>query len=114
MINTSDNLSNNNFLFYKYVLKKRGFDVIYTGGILPASEVIEMYKIKPFDFLVVNSSGFDFSKKKIGYFSNIGKSLMIKKIILTDFPDEKERKFQDKIVVTRDPADFINCADNLR
>ncbi len=114
MINTSDILSENNFLFYKYVLKKRGFDVIYTGGILPASEVIEMYKIKPFDFLVVNSSGFDFSKKKIGYFSNIGKSLMIKKIILTDFPDEKERKLQDKILITRDPAGFIDCADNLR
>lgn len=114
MINTSDNLSDNNFLFYKYVLKKRGFDVIYTGGILPASEVIEIYKIKPFDFLVVNSSGFDFAKKKIGYFTNIGKSLMIKKIILTDFPEEKERKQQDKITVTKDPAGFISCADNLR
>ncbi|MDQ1332815.1 MAG: merR-type protein, partial [Bacteroidota bacterium] len=45
MINTSDNLSDNNFLFYKYALKKRGYDVIYTGGILPASEVIEIYKI---------------------------------------------------------------------
>jgi MerR family transcriptional regulator, light-induced transcriptional regulator len=114
MINTSDNLSDNNFLFYKYVLKKRGFDVIYTGGILPASEVIEIYKIKPFDFLVVNSSGFDFAKKKIGYFTNIGKSLMIKKIILTDFPEEKERKQQDKLAVTRDPAGFISCVDNLR
>jgi DNA-binding transcriptional MerR regulator len=114
MINTSDNFSDNNFLFYKYVLKKRGFDVIYTGGILPASEVIEIFKIKPFDYLVVNSSGFDFAKKKIVYFSNIGKSLMIKKIILTDFPEFKERKQQDKLVVTRDPAGFINCIESLR
>jgi MerR family transcriptional regulator, light-induced transcriptional regulator len=114
MINTSDNFSDNNFLFYKYVLKKRGFDVIYTGGILPASEVIEIFKIKPFDYLVVNSSGFDFAKKKIGYFNNIGKSLMIKKIILTDFPEFKERKQQDKLVVTRDPAGFISCIESLR
>jgi DNA-binding transcriptional MerR regulator len=114
MINTSDNFSDNNFLFYKYVLKKRGFDVIFTGGILPASEVIEIYKIKPFDYLVVNSSGFDFAKKKIGYFNNIGKSLMIKKIILTDFPEDKERKQQDKLVVTRDPAGFISCINSLR
>lgn len=62
MINTYDVLSDINFHFYKYVLRKRGFDVIYTGGLLPASEVVEIFKIKPFDYLVVNSSGFDFSR----------------------------------------------------
>ena len=73
-----------------------------------------MFKIKPFDYLVVNSSGFDFAKKKIGYFSNIGKSLMIKKIILTDFPDEIDRKQQEKLAITRDPAEFISYTENLR
>ena len=71
MINTTDNLTDNNFLFYKYVLKKRGYDVIFTGGTLPASEVIEIYKIKSFEYLVINSSGFDFAEKKTGYFSSI-------------------------------------------
>ncbi len=94
MINTSDNLSDNNFLFYKYALKKRGYDVIFTGGILPASEVIEIHKIKSFDYLVVNSSAFDFGRKKIGYFSSIGKSLFIKKIILTDYPEPHEKRFR--------------------
>jgi DNA-binding transcriptional MerR regulator len=114
MINTSDNLTDNNFLFYKYVLKKRGFDVIFTGGILPASEVIEIYKIKPFDYLVVNSNSFDFASKKVGYFNNIGKSLRIKKIILTDSPLDNEKKLSDKLVISRDPEDFINCVEGLR
>jgi DNA-binding transcriptional MerR regulator len=114
MINTSDNLSDNNFLFYKYVLKKRGFDVIYTGGILPSSEVIEIFKIKPFEYLVVNSGGFDFARKRISYFNNLGKSLMIKKIILSDFPEVPEKKSQDRLITTSDPADFIKCIDNLR
>ncbi|HEX2920735.1 MAG TPA: MerR family transcriptional regulator [Bacteroidales bacterium] len=113
MINTSENLTDNNFLFYKYVLKKRGFDVIFTGGILPASEVIEIHKIKPFDYLVVNSSAFDFAEKKIDYFSNIGKSLMIKKIILTDTPEEATGKPSDKIITTRDPSSFIKVVDSL-
>jgi DNA-binding transcriptional MerR regulator len=106
MINTSDNLSDNNFLFYKYVLKKRGFDVIFTGGILPASEVIEIHKIKPFDYLVVNSSAFDFARKKIGYFSSIGRSLLIRKIILTDYPEFQEKKIPENILITRNPEDF--------
>lgn len=112
MINTSDNLSDNNFLFYKYVLKKRGCDVIFTGGILPASEVVEMYKIKSFDYLIVNSGAFDFAQKKLGYFNSIGKSLMIKKIILTDSP-EKESKHYDKLVMVKDPANFITLAETI-
>jgi MerR family transcriptional regulator, light-induced transcriptional regulator len=113
MINTSDNLTDNNFLFYKYALRKRGFDVIFTGGILPSSEVIEIYKIKPFDYLVVNSSAFDFAEKKIGYFTSIGKSLMIKKTILTDSPEEYNNKSYDRLVLTKDPAEFIKVIDSL-
>jgi MerR family transcriptional regulator, light-induced transcriptional regulator len=114
MINTSDNLTDNNFLFYKYALKKRGFDVIFTGGILPATEVIEIHKIKPFEYLVVNSSAFDFTEKKIGYFNSIGKSLMIKKIILTDSPEVLSKKSYDKIVISRDPTHFIKTINSLR
>jgi len=114
MINTSDNLTDNNFLFYKYALKKRRFDVIFTGGILPSSEVIEMHKIKSFDYLVVNSSAFDFAEKKIGYFSRIGKSLMIKKIILTDSPDDHGKKSFDNLIMTKDPAGFIKAIDSLK
>ncbi|HLP73461.1 MAG TPA: MerR family transcriptional regulator [Bacteroidales bacterium] len=113
MINTSDNLTDNNFLFYKYVLKKRGYDVIFTGGILPASEVVEIHKIKPFEYLVVNSSAFDFAEKKIGYFNNVGKSLMLKKIILTDSPEDESKKAYDKIMLSRDPADFIKVVESL-
>jgi DNA-binding transcriptional MerR regulator len=114
MINTSDNLTDNNFLFYKYALKKRGFDVIFTGGILPSSEVIEMHKIKPFDFLVVNSSAFDFAEKKIEYFNTIGSTLHLKKIILTDSPEEFSRKNYDRLILTKDPASFIKAIDSLR
>ncbi len=114
MINTSDNLTDNNFLFYKFALKKRGYDVIFTGGILPSSEVVEMHKIKSFDYLVVNSSAFDFAEKKIGYFSSIGKSLMIKKIILTDSPDDHSKKSFDNLIMTKDPAGFIKAIDSLK
>jgi DNA-binding transcriptional MerR regulator len=114
MINTSDNLTDNNFLFYKYALKKRGYDVIFTGGILPASEVIEIHKIKPFEYLIVNSSAFDFAKKKIGYFSSIGKSLLIRKIILTDYPEQPEKKTPDNIIITKNPADFLKSISALK
>jgi DNA-binding transcriptional MerR regulator len=114
MINTSDNLTDNNFLFYKYALRKRGFDVIFTGGILPASEVVEIFKIKPFDYLVVNSSAFDFAEKKIAYFSSIGKSLKIRKTIFTDSPEEYKNKSYDNLLLTGEPAEFLKVIDTLQ
>jgi len=114
MINTSDNLSDNNFLFYKYALKKRGYDVIFTGGILPSSEVIEIHKIKSYEYLVVNSSAYDFARKKIGYFSSIGKSLFIKKIIFTDYPESQEKKIPENILIAKTPEDFIKTISDLK
>jgi MerR family transcriptional regulator, light-induced transcriptional regulator len=113
MINTSDSITDNNFLFYKYALKKRGFDVIFTGGILPASEVVEIHRIKSFDYLVVNSSSFDFDEKKIHYFSTISKELMLKKIILSDSPEEPSPLKNDKLIITRDPSDFLKAIQQL-
>jgi MerR family transcriptional regulator, light-induced transcriptional regulator len=108
MINTSDNFSDSNFLFYKYALRKRGFEVLFTGDILPASEVIEMHKIKPFKLLVVNSGSFDYAKKKTEYFNSIGKLLQLKKIVFTDYPEAPAKKTPEKIILASDPADFID------
>jgi MerR family transcriptional regulator, light-induced transcriptional regulator len=113
MINTSESIADNNFLFYKYALKKRGFDVIFTGGILPSSEVVEIHRIKSFDFLVVNSSSFDFDEKKISYFSALGKDLMLKKIILTDSPEVPALNKNGKLIVTCDPSDFLKAIESL-
>jgi DNA-binding transcriptional MerR regulator len=113
MINTSETITDNNFLFYKYALKKRGFDVIFTGGILPASEVVEIHRIKSFDLLVVNSSSFDFDEKKISYFTALGKELMLKKIILTDSPEAPALNKNGKLILTSDPSDFLRAIESL-
>jgi DNA-binding transcriptional MerR regulator len=114
MINTSENFSDNNFLFYKYVLKKGGFSVIFTGGTLPAPEVLEIHKIKPFKYLIVNSGAFDFARKKIEYFSNVGRSLSLKKIIFTDYPGNADKRAPEIIILSHDPADFIKKVNLLK
>jgi len=114
MINITGNLFDNNYLFYKYALKKRGFDVIFTGGILPASELIEIHKIKPFKNLAVNSGAFDFAEKKFEYFGNLSKSLNLNKIIFTDYPGLPGKIISEKIIITKDPQDFINKISLIR
>jgi MerR family transcriptional regulator, light-induced transcriptional regulator len=113
MINTSESITDNNFLFYKYALKKRGFDVIFTGGILPASEVVEIHRIKSFDYLVVNSSSFDFDEKRINYFSSLCKNLGLNKIIFTDSPEVPALNKNGTLIVTSDPSDFLKAIESL-
>ncbi len=112
MINISDPMWENNFLFYKYLLRKKGYDVIFSGGVLPPSEVIEIYKIKPFNYLIVNAGVFNFTDSKIGYFSNLGRSLFIKKIIFTDIPDTEEIEIPDNILISGNPQDFPGLIDS--
>lgn len=114
MINMSDYLSDDNFLFYKYILRKRGYEVIYTGGTLPASEVSEIHKVKAFKILIINSGSFDFDSKRLEYFRNIAKLHSIKKVMLTDYPGNIDRKSAEKILITKDPSDFISKISYLK
>ncbi len=39
---------------------------------------------------------------------------MLKKIILTDFPEEYSKKSYDKLIITKDPVHFIKTIESLR
>ena len=39
---------------------------------------------------------------------------MIKKIVFTDSPEETDRKYSDKMIITRDPASFLRYIEGLR
>ena len=69
---------------------------------------------KPFEFLIANSGSFDFAEKKTGYFNSIGKSLMLKKIILTDSSKKNSKKSYEKLLFVSDPAHFIKSIETLR
>jgi hypothetical protein len=74
---------------------------------------VEIHRIKSFDFLVVNSSSFDFDEKKISYFSALGKELMLKKIILTDSPEAPSLNKNSRLILTSDPSDFLKAIESL-
>jgi hypothetical protein len=76
--------------------------------------VVEMHRIKSFDYLIVNSSSFDFDEKKIDYFTTIGKDLEIKKVILTDSPEDPAPVTNDNIIVTSNPAQFLMSIDSIK
>lgn len=113
MINSSAGVADNNFLFYKYALKKRGFDVIFTGGVLPLSETIEIHKVRSFEYLIVNMNQYNLDNKQTSYFSSLIKSLKIKKVIFTDVTESDDIKKDDKIVLTKEPSHFLEVINSI-
>ncbi|MDR2887337.1 MAG: MerR family transcriptional regulator [Bacteroidales bacterium] len=107
------NFTENNFLFYKYVLKKRGFNIIYPGGVIPVSEIFDMYMVKPFEYAVINCNSFDFTEKKVAYFQNIAKSLMLKKIIFTDFAGPIPHRSENVLNYCTTPDNFVQFVDSI-
>ncbi len=112
MINTTYNQNEINFLFYRYSLRKRNFEVIFPGGILPVTAAAEIYKIRPFDFLVVNSNSLNYLRKMSGPVMDIGRSLMLKRIIFADAQQNDSVK-NNIMIITSSPEDFIRTIDNL-
>jgi DNA-binding transcriptional MerR regulator len=113
MVNLYDRWYDNNLLFYRYILKKRGFDLIYPGGSLPPTEVVEIHKIKPFQYLAVNSGTYGSEDNLIEYFSKVARQLKIKKIIFTDHLAKVKKQPDEKMLFSKDPAGFIKLIDSL-
>jgi len=113
MVNLSDRWYDNNLPFYRYILKKRGFDLIYPGGTLPPTEVVEIHKIKPFQYLTINTGTYGSEDKLIEYFSKVARQLKIKKIIFTDHLAKVKKQSDEKMLFSKDPAGFIKLIDSL-
>ncbi len=114
VISTSEYHSENNFLFYKYILKKNRFDVIFSGGVLPASEVAEIHKIKPFSVLIIDSGPLQLSAANIEYFSNLGRSLLVRKILFADYNGFGLARLPENIITSSDPEDFNRKIPDLK
>jgi len=54
IINMGDNEIENNLIFLKYLLRKKGFDVIYTEGTLTLNDIRDIHSVRPFTVLALN------------------------------------------------------------
>jgi len=93
-------------LFIKYLLKKRGFDVIYTDGILSADEVSAIQLIKPFALLVINTGTVIPDEELKELLVSLAKKLKLRKIIVTGRNEPIENLSDSKIKFAFTPAEM--------
>jgi MerR family transcriptional regulator, light-induced transcriptional regulator len=100
-------------LFIKYLLRKRGYDVVYTDDELSIDEICSIQLIKPYSVLILNTGPVITGEEIKELSSALIKKLKLRKIIITG-PDKPGTGLNDnkfKFAIT--PAEMSAVVDNM-
>jgi len=100
-------------LFTKYLLRKRGYEVIYTGGELSAGEIAAIQVIKPFSVLVLNT-GANISLSEIKDLASLLiKKLKLRKVIIAGHENILTPITDNRISYAGNPSEIVSLINNL-
>jgi len=114
VVNTTGPGSEIDMLFCRYVIRNLGFDVIYPGDQLPPIEISEIHKMRPFSYLVMSYNSSNSDVRPLELYSKLGNELGLKKIIVTDSPDEKDYKRLKNLIVAESPIQFYDIIQKIQ
>jgi MerR family transcriptional regulator, light-induced transcriptional regulator len=102
-------------LFYQYILKKRGFNVVYLGQSVPVEEVKRYEQIRKFDFIITSKTNF-YSDEDLQLLVDGVCTHFQSKIILftgSQFID-KAMKFPPNARYFKDSEELLNITQHLQ
>ncbi|MBE0675287.1 MAG: MerR family transcriptional regulator [Bacteroidales bacterium] len=109
VLNTTGEAADIPLLFCRYVIRNLGFDVISPGEKLPAGEITEIHKMRPFNILVMSYNGTGSDSRSLDYYSKLGKMLGLSRIIVTDMPEDENYTAYSNITIAASPDSFYNA-----
>jgi len=113
IVNLGDSEAENNLIFLKYLLRKRGFDVVYTEGTLSAAEIEGIHSIKPFTVLALNIPASEPDEEVKNFCSRLTRELKLKKVLVTGRYENSGSWSEGKTEVACSPAALAAWADKL-
>jgi DNA-binding transcriptional MerR regulator len=113
IINLSSSDAENNLIFLKYILRNRGFDVVYTEGTLSSGEIEGIHSIKPFTLMAINIPSSEPDDEVKGFCNKITKELKLKKVLVLGRYENSNSWVEGKTEVASSPAALIAWADKL-
>ncbi len=113
ILNLGDNEVENNLVFLKYLLRKKGFDVVYTEGTLSVEDVRGIHSIKPFNILAVNLPASEPDDEVKKFCNTLIRELRLKKILATGRYDNSGSWIKGKTEAVCSPSGVAEWADSL-
>jgi DNA-binding transcriptional MerR regulator len=113
IINLGDTEAENNLVFLKYLLRKRGIDVVYTESTLPAADISGIHSVKPFNILVVNVPASEPDDEVKRFCRSLAGELKLRKVLVTGRYDSSGTWSSGKTEAVCSPAGLAEWADSL-
>ncbi|MHC1730496.1 MAG: MerR family transcriptional regulator [Bacteroidales bacterium] len=113
IINLGSTESENNLVFLKYLLRKKGFNVVYTEGTLSADDIRGIHSVRPFAVLALNLPATEPDEEVRGFCSSMAKELDLKKVLVLGRYDTSGSWSNGKTKAVCSPAGLAEWADSL-
>ena len=113
IINLGSTESENNLVFLKYLLRKKGFNVVYTEGTLSADDIRGIHSVRPFEVLALNLPASEPDDEIRGFCNNMAKELDLKKVLVLGRYDTSGSWSNGKTKAVCSPAGLAEWADSL-
>lgn len=113
IINLGDTEIENNLVFLKYLLRKRGFDVVYTEGTLSADDIRGIHSVRPFKVLAVNLPASEPDDEVRALCNALSKELELKRVLVLGRYDSSGSWSNGNTQAVCSPAGLTEWADSL-
>lgn len=113
IVNLGDNESENNLVFLKYLLKSRGYDVVYTEGTLSADDIRGIHSVRPFTVLAVNLPASEPDDEVRGFCNQMVKEMELKRVLVLGRYASNGSWSNGKTEAVCSPAGLTEWADSL-
>lgn len=114
IINLGHTEIENNLVFLKYLLRKRGYDVVYTEGTLSADDIRGIHSVKPFDVLAVNLPASEPDDEVRTFCSELARELELKRVLVLGRYDSSGSWSNGNTEAVCSPAGLTEWADSLK
>ena len=113
IINLGDTETENNLVFLKYLLRKKGYDVIYTEGTLSADDIRGIHSVRPFSVMALNLPATEPDNEVKEFCSNMSGALNLKKVLVLGRYDSSGSWSNGKTKAVCSPAGLAEWAESL-
>jgi DNA-binding transcriptional MerR regulator len=113
IINLGDTEYENNLVFLKYLLRQKGYNVVYTEGTLTADDIRGIHSVRPFSVLAINLPASEPDDEVKVFCSTMAKELELKKILVLGKYDSSGSWSNGKAMAVCSPAGLAEWADSL-
>lgn len=113
IVNMADTEPDINLIYIKYLLKRRGLDVIYTESKLSEEDIKSIHSVKPFSVLAINLPASEPDDEIREFCRLLGRELGLRKILVTGRYDSNGSWSTSNIAAVCSPAGIAAWADTL-